>query len=318
MDTKHFELLLRRTPLCQALLSDAWEGLNTGQRIDLLLHLVGPSAAMPADLLAKAITDPNAVVRMLAAKGSYISERDDPDLYARLMNDPSPFVRAAMKGDKLFIDKSDLSSLTDHVERLGVIALADFVSDEAFAAFISEGLAQKTLSEEEAAELVIEFVRNPNNISGIEKEPVDGLDWYSITKGFEAMWSLTTSTPLKVHHIIAWEYPLRTGDGPALSHTIPDEMLDRMSTHALEALAHRQYEPLLKKLKETPDKYDEKVHEAARLEAEFGGSKKSHGRSEIASLREELEEFRVEVRERVDELAQQITDFMSRRRGLFG
>jgi hypothetical protein len=262
--------------------------------------------------MEKAANDSNSIVRMLAVKDGYLAEEDNPELYIRLTNDDSPLVRAALKADGgRCLWNLDLLSLSQ-VERLGVIALAHIFNQETFIAFISDGLSENLLSEDEAAELVTEYILNPKLVKCSIRE-----DWdISSTKRkeFEKMWNLTTSTSPKVHSTIAWEYPTKT-DG-ALGHSIPDEMLERMSPYALEALAYRQFGPLFKKLTETPEKFDQSIHDAAR-NAALAYQSKSHDQTEIASLREELREFRAEVKDCLGALAQHISKTMSRRKGLF-
>src|SRR6266702_1351842 len=66
MDTQRFELLLRDTPFCSALLAEVWDGLSTMERIDLLLHSVESRLSLSKELKAKALSDPSPVIRMLA------------------------------------------------------------------------------------------------------------------------------------------------------------------------------------------------------------------------------------------------------------
>ncbi len=317
MDKEHFELLLRQSPFCRAMLSDVWEALNSGQQIDLLLHLSRQSTGIPRNLQLRATQDANPVIRMLAVRCSYVSAEHTPGLYSRLINDPSPLVRAEIKRhDRHFIDARDFASLSQE-ERLGVVALSDSLYERALAEFVTEGLVKKILTEHEAVELVVEFMRNPSFVRNLERDPGDGLDRGTMRENFEAIWNLTTSTPPRVHKVIAWEYPLRTARG-VLPHTIPDEMLERMSTEALQALAFRGYEPLLDRINKTPDKFDQKVRDAAHNGAELRCLKTNDDQSEIALLREELDKLRTEIRGDIDALAQQISESISRRRGIFG
>jgi hypothetical protein len=315
MDKKHFELLLRQTPFGKALLLEIWDDLNTMQRIDLLLHLVEQSKGVPNELLVKALDDPNSVVRMLAVKKSYIDKEEAPELYAKLKNDNSALVKAAMNTDKLLFDENDWTAL-NHAERLGVIALSNHLGELTFANFITNGLKNSLLSEDEASELVTEFVCNPNLISSTTYEPSDGSDWYYQGKCFEGLWSLTTSTPPRVHSAIAWEYPLKTDGG--LGHKTPEEMLDRMSTHTIVALANRQHESLLKRLEEEPDKFEQNIHDAARHGSEDEGFVKKVANSEIEVLRNDLDEFRTEIRESLNILAEHLHTEATRKRGFFG
>lgn len=312
MDKKHFELLYRATPFCRALLSEAWDDLGTTERISLLLHFDQASSSISEELFKKAIDESSAIIRMLAVKNYYVSEQDDPDLYKKILSDESPFVRAAIKGGSFFIDFEEIKQLS-HIEKLGFLALTDFISEESFGEFIVDGLDNKTLSEDEAAELVIEVVRNPRLTQHLDREPMDGLDWYTINKNFEAIWNLTTCTHKRVHGVIAWEYPLNTTD----YDTIPDEMLDRMSDYALEALAYRQHKPLLQQIEKNPKKFSEEVVKSAQSGNELGVSSKTKAYSEIDELRQELTTFQKEVFDRIDDLSQQISDIASKKRGFF-
>lgn len=310
MDTKHFELLLRQTRFSKALLVEIWDGMTLMERIDLLLYL-GQFGSAPKELLKKAVEDSNPVIRMLAVKSSYISERDEPELYSKLRADKSLFVKAALSDTEIFTYAEDTPPLS-HMERLGIIALSTVISEEFFANYITEGLQGNKISEDEAAELVTEVVRNPKFIRGLDREPTDGLDWYSIRKDFEAIWNLTTCTPIKVHHVIAWEYPLKISD----IDFVPDALLDRMSQHALEAVAFRQHIPLLIRIKNNPDQFDKKILDAAHNGAEF--DQKDRGTSfDIDTLHNEFSKLRADLQERLDALTQQISEAASRRRGFF-
>jgi hypothetical protein len=260
MDIKHFELLLRKTSFCNLLLCQTWENLNTIERIELLLHLTKENLVISKDLLVKAIEDKNPVVRMLTVKCSHISEDDDPELYAKIKSDQSS-VKAALHDDYL-PDEEELFQLT-HIERLGVIALAKHISGETFTKIIINGIRTQSISEDEARELVVEFVRNPNIIGDLKYEPMDGLDWYTQRKEFESIWRLTTCTSPKVHNVVAWEYPLVLGE----DNTFPDDMLDSMSNTALTALVWRRYAPLLKRISEFPERFDSKIHDEVKKSA---------------------------------------------------
>jgi len=315
MEKKHFELLLRGTPFGLTLLLEIWDDLNTMQRIDFLLHQVEQSSVVPTELIFKAIDDPNPVVRMFAVYKSYISEEENPELYAKLINDTSPLVRAARNSNKLMFEEKDLIAL-DHTGRLGVIALADYHYSNVFVQFITNGLQNNSLSEDEAAELVTEFVSNPKILSSTTEEPSDGQDWYYQGECFKAIWSLTNTTPPNVHSQIVWKYPIKTEGG--LGHKIPEELIDGMSESALYALARRQQEYLLKKLEETPDKYDKKIHEAALDGSDEPGFIKKNAYSEIEELRRELEQFRDEMRESLNILTEHLHTESTRKCGLFG
>lgn len=318
MDSKDWEFLFRKTTFCRALLSEAWDALNGGQRIELLLQLGAQSVVLPETLQSKAFADPNPVVRMLAVKYSYIVKGDSPGLDTKLMGDVSPFVRAVMKAETV-VD-SDVLKPLDHIERLGVIALTDTVDDTSFAEFIVESLKNHSISEHEADELVTEFVHNPNLVRIVERKVDDGLDWYMIKKNFEAIWQLTTCTPPVVHREIAWKYPLFTGS----RDTISDELLDHMSKLTLGALAFRQHKPLLKRLQTYPERFGEDIHRSAEEGARYGTELPEPVALQTrldefhAEMRETIEKFRAEIQESMKSLSRQIAEVASRRRGLFG
>lgn len=301
VNKEHIELFFRPTVFSQTILAEIWDALSLLERINLLLCLRGSSGLMVKELRIKTLKDPSPVVRMLAVKCTYISEDDEPELYAGLKADPSALVRAAVTQQHIsyFITAENLGPLS-HIERLGLIALSDSLNEEDFAQFIVDGLRNQTLPEEEAAELVCEFVRNPNLSAGFDREPADGLDWYSMQKDFEAIWDLTTCTPPRVHQAIAWEYPLEVCD-----NSISDEMLNRMNESVIEALVWCRYRPLLKLLESTPERFSDKIKKAAQQSANKNKIKKN-AHSELDILREELNKLRAEMGERLDTLFRQI------------
>ncbi len=297
MNTKQLELLLRPTRFCAALLAQTWDVLNASQRIDLMLQL----DELSDELKYKALKDSNSVVRMLAVTKTLIEflEDEEPELYAKLINDKSPLVRAAMNADKLSLlsDSSfkDLIPLS-HFQRLGVIALSDTIGETFFAKFIIEGLRNQHISEDEAAQLITEFVRNPNFHGGLDSEPLDDDVLDAIRRDFEAIWNLTTCTPEEVHYIIAQEYPLKFGFG----NTIPSEIFKKMSQYALEMIVLRGCEPLLKDIEKNPEQFDEEIRNTVQHSAELRNRSQSRESSEGEKFLEELKEFRSEINEKLN------------------
>jgi len=278
-----------------------------------MLYLI-KNGSIPDNLKVKALKDSNPIIRMLAVKGSHISEKDAPELYTDLKDDESPFVRAAMHAC-FIIDPEALIPLS-HIERLGVIALSEGIYEVEFAKFIFEGLQNNLISENEATQLIVEFVRNPNLHKGIEDKAYDGFDWHTKKETFEAIWNLTTCTPHSVHYIIAAEYPLKTGN----NDTIPRKFLKQMSKDTLKILVWRGCEPLLELIEKNPELYDKEIKEEAlsfkEIDDKFNKFKKKS--RELEELFIELNELRSEINERLDTLSEQITELKSRRRGLFG
>lgn len=300
MDTKHFELLFRPTWFCSAILAHTWDVLNTSERIILMIYLI-KNGSIPDNLKTKALKDSNPIIRMLAVKGSHISEEDDPELFTALQNDESPFVRAAMQADDFF-DFARLIPLS-HIERLGVIALSKHINAGEFAKFIFDGLQNNLISEKEATKLIIEFVRNPNLHKGLEYEAYDGMDWHTKKENFEAIWNLTTCTPPIVHFIIAEEYPLKTSD----NDTIPKKILEQMNQDILEILIWRGCEPLLELIEKNPERFDEEIKKEARRSKETYYKYGKKERSELEELFIELNKLRAEMNERLDALTSQST-----------
>ncbi len=292
----NLELLLRPTTFSSTILAEMWDGLGLLERVSVLLRFLEESRGLFGEKMKiKVLNDPSPVVRMLAVRCCHIIEEYEPDLYAKLKADPSALVRAAMNSDVPLFDKEEFGLLS-HIERLGVIALSDYVWEEEFAEFIVDGLQSAALQEKEAAELVVEFVRNPKLLHGKNREPEDGLDWYSMNKAFEAIWNLTTCTPARVHHAIAWEYPLEIGDS-----VIPDEMLNRMSKHAIKALVWRRYKPLLELIESAPERFSEEIKQAVQQSADVEQNRQPVY-SDLDALREEFSQFRHETTERLDAL----------------
>lgn len=306
METKHFELLLRPTSFGTFLLTEVWDDLNTLERIDLMTSL----DCIPNELVDKALKDSNPVIRMLALWICGFSEEHDVDWDQVLEADKFPFISAALHARRFFPTPPALDDFIKliHIQRLGAIALSDCISEKHFAKFICEGLQKKLFSEKEAAELVFEFVKNPWLNRELRSGPLNGDDWHTKSKDFEAIWNLTTCTPPEVHYAIAAEYPFEWG----LQDTIPRKILDRMSQDALEALAYRGYEPLLKLIKQNPKRYDKKVQEVAQASAELRDNDEIieplYSDESIAKLRK----FRSEVNERFDKIDNQLAELLSR------
>ena len=252
---KNFELFFRQTTFSEMLLVEIWDGLSLMERIELLIYFVESGRFLNDELKIKALSDSNPVGRMLAVQCSNICQDKKPDLYSRLKEDPSALVRAvATAGVGSFFVIPDVFKSWNHIERLTHIALSDSFSGESLAEFIISGLQSQSLLEKEAAELVCEFVQNPKLTKGLGREPVDGLDWYSIGKEFKAIWNLTTCTPWFVHSSIARKYPLEIGD-----NFIPVETINRMKEGAIKNLIWRQYKPLLKLIEKNPKQFSEGV-----------------------------------------------------------
>jgi hypothetical protein len=314
MDKSKFELLLRQTPFCEALLAEAWDSLSTKDRIELLLQYSESDKSAPKGVVVKALIDANPLVRMLGARvTSFFFERDNPEMQQKLLADTSPFVKSTLH---VGADPSELNRLSQF-ERLGAIALSNSinVNEESFANFITSSLQSRSISEEDAAELVIEFVRNPKLKTlelGEGEYFEDGLTWHTNLKQFEAIWNLTTCTPRKVHKVIAWEYPLKTGQ---LYDTIPEDLLYRMSEEALEALIWREHKPLLDLIEKNPDRFKTKIHDVVR-ESKESLSSSNHRDKETEPIKL-FEALREELQQRLDEIDSKITQILSKRKGLF-
>ena len=307
MDTKHFELLLRPTTFGTFLPTEVWDDLNTLERIDLITFL----DCIPNELVDKALKDSNPVIRMLALSICGISEEHDVDWDQVLEADKFPFISAALHARRFFPTPPALDDFIklNHIQRLGAIALSDCISENHFAKFICEGLQKKLFSEEEAAELLFEFVKNPWLHRELRSGPLNADDWHTKSKDFEAIWNLTTCTPPEVHYAIAAENPFERG----LHDSIPRKILDRMSQDALEALAYRGYEPLLKLIKQNPKRYAEKVQEAAQTYFELQRSNEIMEPTDSGGLSAKLNKFRSEVNERFDKIENQLAELLSRR-----
>lgn len=297
--------MLRDTPFSRVLVAELWDNLSSLERIDILTQL----GSIPTGLFKKAFNDTSPVVRMLAVKSFYLDQGEEPELYEKIRSDRSPLVQAAIQETEVGLDLEEMGSLSQ-IEKLGVVALSGSILDESFADFIIKGISNQIISEQEASALVFEFVRNPHCKFAIERESLDGLDNYSLNKGFNDIWNLTTCTSRKVHHAIVWEYSLTTGDGD----TIPEEMLNRMSNETLEALVWRNHKPLLDLVKKNPKKFDNKIVGAVETNSDYPTSTAIIDPikgNDIDLLRVELLRVKEEINERFDLLTQQLRDVSS-------
>jgi hypothetical protein len=309
MDEIKFELLLRQTPFCSLILSELWDQLNILEKIELLNYYSSKSKAVPEQICIKAVQDPNPIVRMLAAKNTYFFFKpENRELHQKLLEDSSLFVTSAMHVNRKLKDFDKLSQL----EKLGVIALSSSIDHEEFANFISNSLQKEMISENDAADLVIEFVRNlrlrPLRLEEGEYFE-EGLDWYSNLKQFEAIWNLTTCTPPKVHYVIASEYPLETGQ---LDDTFSEEMLFNMSEDAIEILVWRQYKPLLALIVKTPERFNNKIHDAVSQTKDTLTSSNPKNKGGTDFL---IKRLSTEIQQRLDDLDRKLDQIVTKKRG---
>lgn len=297
MDTKRFELFLRGTRFSESILAQLWSQIPMIDKIDFMLYCHQTRRDLPKEANTKALDDENPLVRMLASKSLW--EPDEPDeqerkMIDKLRSDQNPFVRATTRtGSCGEILRHDEMLGIPHEERLAIIALSTILTDgEHFAKFIVKNIENRSLTEQEAGELVREYVCNPASADYIRDNPFDGLDWHGMISAFEAIWELTISTPLEVHDSIIWKYPFVCSG----LHTIPDDILKKMDTEMLSKLVYRGYHPLIAAIKKNPDAYGKKlVKDVIGVEALGSGPGRETVTSDNDSLREEFYKFRNEI-----------------------
>ena len=293
MDTKRFELFLRGTRFSESILAELWSQMSMIDKLDFMLYCRQTMRYLPNKLNIKALDDESPLVRMLASKSKWRPDEQEIKLITKISSDQYPFVRATTRNCSY-----DEMLEIPHEERLAIIALSNDLSDgDRFAKFIVKNLENKSLTEQEAGELVSEYVCNPVSADYVRSNPVDGMDWCGITSVFKAIWELTISTPPRVHDSIIWKYPLVSGD----FDTIPDEILKKMDTKVLSKLVWRGYHPLIAAIKKNPEAYGEKLVKAVEDVKALSSSRKTEP-SEIDTLREEFCEFRNEIRELLNEV----------------
>ena len=190
MDTNRFELFLRGTKFSESILTELWVDMSSLEKIDFMLYCRQTMRSLPNAINIKALDDGNSLVRMLASKSSWNPSELERKLINKISEDPLPFVRATVK----YCSYDKMIELSQE-ERLAVIALKDSLVDgDQFAKFIVTNLANESLSEQEAKELVNEYVSNPAAANYVKSNPIDGMDWYGIRSTFKAIWELTVLT----------------------------------------------------------------------------------------------------------------------------
>ena len=242
------EILGRETVFSGMVLLEYWKGLTVSEKVALFATL---KSGIPSDLLAIAVTDSNAVVRMVAvAHGAKPPEGD------------LPIVQNAKHGEWSCRSYSaDALTKMGSGERFAVFALAK-VGGAEFVKFLRTGLASKAITEGEAAAYTLEYVKNPRSIEPFLREPFDGMDWAFDGKDFDAVWEFVCEAPSYTASYIAFHFPLETKW--RMRRSLDPELLSRMSDVVLGDLARRQFEPLIEKIAAAPQLFSNDVIEAAR------------------------------------------------------
>lgn len=299
MDTKRFELFLRETKFSESILAHLWSQIPMIDKIDFMLYCRQTMRDLPKEANTSALDDEYPLIRMLASKSQWQPDEQEQSLIDKLSSDLYPFVRATTRD----CSYDELLGIP-HEERLAIIALRTILTDgKDFADFILKNIENRSLTEQEAGELVSEYVCNPASADYIRANPFDGLDWYDRISVFKAIWELTISTPPRVHDSIIWKYPLVCGH----IDTIPDDILNKMDTEVLSKLVYRGYHPLIAAIKKNPDAYGDRLVKDV-TEVEALGSCREVVTSDNDSLREEFYEFRNEIRKLLHEILAQISD----------
>ena len=242
------EILGRETVFSGMVLLEYWKGLTVSEKVALFATL---KSGIPSDLLAIAVTDSNAVVRMVAvAHGAKPPEGD------------LPIVQNAKHGEWSCRDfTAEALTKMDSGELFAVFALGK-VGGAEFVKFLRTGLASKTITTGKAAAYTLEYVKNPQSTEAFRREPIDGMDWAFDGKDFEAVWEFACEAPPNVASYIAFYFPLETTW--RMRRSLDPELLPRMSDIVLSDLARRQFKPLIEKIAAAPQLFSKDVLEEVR------------------------------------------------------
>jgi len=236
----YLRALLEPRPSGEAKLLAAWDGLCIEHQI-LLLNSLGKHGHLDwtTRIRARVLASPNAYVRYLAAKGFYPSDRDSEAmaLKKRIEDDPEPLVRYAMlEGewrllDRDYYDKPETFFALPHEARLAIVrslcSMGKHVAEFTRYAIANE-LPNRRVTESELADMLLEYVANPQFKSHYDPDNEIKYDgWAEHDRGvdIEQLWMLVPDVPERVAVPLVCHLPEKSG----MSKGIPDTVLDAMT-----------------------------------------------------------------------------------------
>lgn len=234
-----------------------WSVLSSKEKIDFILD------APPwfvAHIAERAAIDPCEFVRMLAFSPEY-GRAVGADIVQKALREDSDMVKAAVYANHNW--REGLEAMNQKGKLL-ILSLSRRVSGGDFLIYIEDQIKNQKATTDEIAQLVSAFVCNPllmEYYTDAEKIE-DGLDFVVINAAFQKWWLFTKEAPQEVTDVIAWQFPL----GHRNIQGIPEEVIVGLVE---EALAWRNYGPLVRKVRESPERFSEAVRRGVR-QAEKG------------------------------------------------
>lgn len=293
---------LTDTPLNRVLLLECWDALSPESKGDLLGHY-SETRTCPGWLVQKALDDPLPYIRYLAVSNWRYSpvDAEDQPLMARIEADPSPLVRAALLRKEYGSQGMGWMLEVSQLERLVYMGRHHTISGDFLYRFLIEAVGK--IPDEELADLMTEYCRNPDIRESLTQSSGDGeSDWIAWT-WFVKVWELIGVVPKAVYMPILWYFPTEAQG----RHSVPEEVLAKLvkdDDAGLGALLWR-HDARLPKLRERVAQHPEEFCEQARYGAEMFAKYAQMGRPEPTPLEEQL----TDIQERLGRIEE--------KRGLF-
>ena len=325
-----WERYLEPTPLNHLLLAEMWDSLSQESKVALLECLLGDRGKdfVPEPLVRKAIEEPDAYLRYLAAKSGVWKGNNMPapklddtqatpgemfaalrlslggydnELEARFRADPSPLVRAAVSARE-HRNRMDFSWMltSTQLERLLFIANEATVSGDTLAEFIRSAIGH--ISEEQLQEFLSEYAQSRHTKNTYASEETgDAMSDFTNREWFNKVWDLVGTAPHKVFLPLLWYFPTQT-----MLWEIEPEVIARLDDNLLALILRRrdaELPQLRKRIAASPTDFGPKTQEAADEWPQYRRQEKTDTIGALAA--------------RVTELTTKVEEAMQKKRGLF-
>jgi len=283
---------LTDTPLNRVLLLECWDALSPESKGELLGQYA-EIRTCPRWLVEKALGDPLPYLRYMAVAAWRWSpdDADDQAVMARVDADPSPLVRAALLRKEYGSQGLDWMHEVSQLERLVYMGRNYTISGDYLYRFITEAVGK--VPEEELAELMTEYCRNPSVLESMTQSSGDGeIDWIAYS-WFTKVWELVRVVPKAVYMPILWHFPTEV---PRWG-SVPEEVLAKLAKEddgGLGALLWR-HNARLEKLRARVAQHPEEFGEQARYGAEMFAKYARMDRQEPTPLEEQLADIQARL-----------------------
>lgn len=283
---------LTDTPLNRVLLLECWDALPSESKGDLLGHYA-ETRMCPRWLVEKALGDPLAYLRYLAVAYWRYSPDDAEDraVIARIEADPSPLVRAALLRKEYGSQNLAWMLEVPQLERLVFMGQHRTISGDYLYRFMTEAVGK--IPEEELADLLTEYCRNPHILESMTQSSGDGeIDWIAYS-WFTKVWELVGVVPKAVYMPILWYFPTEVHRWGS----VPEEVLAKLAKDdddGLGALLWR-HNARLEKLRERIAQHPEEFGEQARYGAEMFAKYARMDRPEPTALEKQLADIQEQL-----------------------